>query len=230
MSTDLIPFADLDNMAAAMAASKLFGAKTKDEALSLMLIAQAEGMHPAAAARDYHIIQGKASKKAEAMLRDFLNAGGKVEWHKLDDTGADATFSHPQGGTVRIVWDMARVEKAKISNKDMYDKYRRQMLRSRCVSEGVRTVCPLATGGMLAPEEVPEAVQREKEVAGEVVCLDLKERAAFEKAIAGSTDADLLADLWLSIAKACKAADDLDAYNDLKEKVAAKGAELKKAA
>jgi len=151
---DLIPVRDLEVMAAAFAKSKLFGAKTPEEALSLMLVAQAEGMHPAAAARDYHIIQGKASKKAEAMLRDFLQAGGKVEWHKLDDTVADATFSHPQGGTVRIVWDMERVAKAKISNKEMYDKYRRQMLRSRTVSEGVRTVCPMATSGMYAPEEV----------------------------------------------------------------------------
>lgn len=153
---DLVPLRDLEVMAAAFAKSKLFGAKTPEEALSLMLVAQAEGMHPAAAARDYHIIQGKGSKKAEAMHRDFLNAGGKVEWHKLDDTAADATFSHPQGGTVRIVWDMERVAKAKISNKDMYDKYRRQMLRNRCVAEGARTVYPAATGGMYAPEELAD--------------------------------------------------------------------------
>lgn len=154
---DLVPLRDLEVMAAAFAKSKLFGAKTPEEALSLMLVAQAEGMHPAAAARDYHIIQGKGSKKAEAMHRDFLNAGGKVEWHKLDDTAADATFSHPQGGTVRIVWDMERVAKAKISNKEMYDKYRRQMLRNRCVAEGARTVYPAATGGMYAPEEITDA-------------------------------------------------------------------------
>lgn len=154
--TDLIPVADLERMAHAFAKSKLFGAKTADEALSLMLIAQAEGMHPASAARDYHIIEGKASKKAEAMLRDFLKVGGRVEWHALDDLHADATFSHPQGGTVRITWDMKRVEAAQIKNMAMYKKYPRAMLRSRTVSEGVRTVCPLATGGMYTPEEAIE--------------------------------------------------------------------------
>lgn len=153
---DLIPIRDLQVMADAFAKSKLFGAKTQEEALSLMLVAQAEGMHPAAAARDYHIIQGKGSKKSEAMLRDFLKAGGRVEWHQLDDAAADATFSHEQGGTVRIKWDMARVKAAQISNDAMYKKYPRQMLRSRCVSEGVRTVCPTATGGMYAPEEIHE--------------------------------------------------------------------------
>jgi hypothetical protein len=155
---DLIPIRDLEVMANAFAKSKLFGAKTPEEALSLMLVAQAEGMHPASAARDYHIIQGKGSKKSEAMLRDFLKAGGRVEWHQLDDATADATFSHEQGGTVRIKWDMARVKTAKISNTaEMYTKYPRQMLRSRTVSEGVRTVCPMATGGMYAPEEITDS-------------------------------------------------------------------------
>lgn len=150
----VIPMNDLDRMATAFAASGLFGAKTKEQALSLMLVAQAEGLHPAAAARDYDIIQGKGAKKAEAMMRDFLRAGGTVKWNALDDTQADATFSHGQGGTVRIKWDMDRVKKAKIANPAMYEKYPRQMLRSRCVSEGVRTVCPLATGGMYTPEDI----------------------------------------------------------------------------
>ena len=50
---DLIPLRDLEVMAAAFAKSKLFGAKTPEEALSLMLVAQAEGMHPAIAANPY---------------------------------------------------------------------------------------------------------------------------------------------------------------------------------
>ena len=71
-----------------------------------MAIAQAEGRHPVEAARDYDIISGKPAKKAEAMLRDFILAGGKVQWHSLTDQLADATFTHPQTGEVRIDWDM----------------------------------------------------------------------------------------------------------------------------
>jgi len=88
------------------------------------------------------------AKKSEAMLRDFLSAGGKVEWHQLDNELADATFSHPAGGTIRISWDMERARKAGLGGKDMYLKYPRQMLRARVVSEGVRTVWPSATSGM----------------------------------------------------------------------------------
>jgi hypothetical protein len=150
----LVPMNELQIMAEAIASSGLFGAKKPAEALALMLVAQAEGRHPATVARDYDIIQGKPAKKAEAMLRDFIESGGKVEWHALDDTIADATFSHPSGGTARISWDIARAGQAGLGGKDMWKKWPRQMLRSRTVSEGVRTVCPSATSGMYVPEEV----------------------------------------------------------------------------
>lgn len=147
-------YGDLERLAASIAQSGLFGIKTKDQAIAMMMIAHAEGRHPALAARDYDVIQGRPAKKAEAMLRDFLEAGGKVEWHALTDEVADATFSHPQGGTVRINWDMARAAKAQLSSKDMFKKFPRQMLRSRTVSEGVRTVWPMATSGMYVPDEL----------------------------------------------------------------------------
>lgn len=149
----MVSFADVERMAEEMAAAKLFGQQTKQQILSLMLIAQANGQHPAAAARDYDVIKGRPSKKAEAMLRDFLLAGGSVEWHSYTDTKCEATFSHPQGGSVRVDWDKPRMQKAKISNDDMYSKYPRNMFRARCISEGVRTVYPVATGGMFTPEE-----------------------------------------------------------------------------
>jgi hypothetical protein len=123
-----------------------------------MLIAQAYGQHPAISAMEYHIIAGKPSKKSEAMLASFIQAGGKVQWHKLDDTIADATFSHPQGGEIRLTWDIKMADKAGLLSKDgtLYRKYPRAMLRSRLIAEGVRTIYPAATGGMLAKEEVED--------------------------------------------------------------------------
>lgn len=147
-----MPINDMQTLALAIAKSGLFGIKTPDQALVLMAIAQAEGRHPVEAARDYDIIQGRPAKKAEAMMRDFIQAGGKVEWHELSDQRADATFTHPQTGSVRIDWDMQRAVTA-FGKKEMYGKFPRQMLRSRVVSEGVRTLWPLATSGMYVPEE-----------------------------------------------------------------------------
>ena len=79
--SNLVPVADIERMALAVAKSGLFGVRTADEAMALMLIAQAEGQHPAIAARDYHIIQGRPALKADAMLARFQNSGGKVEYH-----------------------------------------------------------------------------------------------------------------------------------------------------
>jgi len=156
-----IPMGDVMKMAEAVAKSGLFGVKSPEQALALMLVAQAEGRHPALAARDYDIIQGRPAKKTEAMLRDFLENQGKVEWHQLDDAMASATFSHPSGGTVKIDWDIKRASAAGLSSRDMWKKYPRQMLRSRCVSEGIRTVCPMATSGMYVPEEIRDIVEKD---------------------------------------------------------------------
>jgi hypothetical protein len=144
---------DIERLAEAVAKSRMFGITTKEQAMVLMAISQAEGRHPALAARDYHIIQGKPTKTTEAIQRDFLTAGGTIKWHRLDDTIADATFSHPIGGTVRIDWDHARVVKAGLAGREMHQKYTRAMLRARCVSEGVKSVYPAATSGMYTPEE-----------------------------------------------------------------------------
>jgi hypothetical protein len=159
---------DMERLATAIAKSGLFGIRTPEQALVLMAIAQAEGRHPVEAARDYDIIGGKPAKKAEAMMRDFIQAGGKVQWHSLTDELADATFTHPQTGEVRIDWDMKRAQTA-FGKKDNYAKFPRQMLRSRVVSEGVRTLWPLATSGMYVPEEQADIPAKETPHTGSTI-------------------------------------------------------------
>lgn len=147
--------ADIKEIALAIANGGLFGSRDPAAVLTLCLLAHAEGQHPAVVFRDYHIIQGKPAKKADAMLRDFVTAGGRVEWHRLDDTVADATFTHPGGGSARIDWTMERARNAGLSTP-MWKKYPRQMLRSRVISEGVRTVYPGATSGLYEVGEVQD--------------------------------------------------------------------------
>ena len=89
-------------------------------------------------------------------MRDFVEAGGKMKWHSLTDEKADATFIHPQTGEVRIDWDMKRAAAAQLAGKENWKKYPRQMLRNRVVSEGIRTLWPLATSGMYVPDEVAD--------------------------------------------------------------------------
>lgn len=160
MSGEMIPYQEIEKMAAAVVKGGLFGVKTVEQAISMMLLAQSLGVHPMQAVMEYNIIQGRPSKKAEAMLASFIAAGGKVEWHKLDDTIAEATFSHPQGGTIRLSWDINRAKQAGLYDRteSNYKKYPRAMLRSRVISEGVRTIYPAATGGLRSPEEFEEEI------------------------------------------------------------------------
>jgi hypothetical protein len=143
-------------MAQAVARSGLFGIKTVDQAMALMLIAQAEGLHPATAAQEYDVIQGRPARKTHSVLARFQSAGGSVQWKTLTDIEATATFTHPRGGSVDITWTMAMAKNAKLTDKDNWKNYPRAMLRSRCVAEGVRTVFPGAIGGMLVVEEAQD--------------------------------------------------------------------------
>ena len=147
----LIPFGDLQQMATVVAKAGCFGFKTMEQAAALMLVAQADGLHPAKAATHYHIINGKPSLTADAMLARFQTAGGRVNWDAYSDEGVTGTFSHALGGSVSITWTIARAKKAGVGN---LDKFPAAMLRARCISEGVRTVYPGVIVGMYTPEEV----------------------------------------------------------------------------
>jgi hypothetical protein len=80
-----------------------------------------------------------------------------MEMLEYTDTRVVAKFSHPQGGAVTIDWDTERAKRAGLGGKDTWKQYPRQMLRARVISEGVRTVFPGATAGMMAPEEAMDA-------------------------------------------------------------------------
>ena len=172
MSTALIPVDQVERMALAVAKSGLFGVKTPDQAMALMLIAQAEGMHPAIAARDYHVINGRPTLKADAMLARFQQAGGKVEWSDYTDQRVIGTFSHPKGGSVTIEWTVEMGRKAGLLGNQTWTKYPRQMLRSRCISEGIRTVFPGVVVGTYSEEEgqdmAPQTIVRDMGNAEEV--------------------------------------------------------------
>lgn len=156
MSTEIIPFSDLQGMAGAIAKSGLFGMKTPEQALALMLVAQAEGAHPATITQDYDIIQGKAARKTHSVLARFQKMGGTCEWHELTDRIADATFSHKSGGALRITWTFEQAKNAGLTGKDNWKNYPRAMLRARCIAEGIRAVYPAAIGGMMVSEEAQD--------------------------------------------------------------------------
>src|ERR1017187_8567795 len=82
---------ELTTMAKSIAESKMFGVTNEAQALALMLLCQAEGLHPVLALRRYHIIDGKPSMRADALQGEFEQVGS-ILWHERTEKECSATF------------------------------------------------------------------------------------------------------------------------------------------
>jgi hypothetical protein len=224
--SNLVPFQEMESMASYIVRSRLFGAKDESQAMSLMLIAQAEGCHPMTAIQDFDIVQGRPARKTHSILARFQAAGGSVAWEEITPLRAAGVFSHKQGGALRVEWTFEQAKKAGLTNKDNWKNYPQAMLRARCIAEGVRAVYPGAIGGMMAVEEAQDAVAATPQVkdmgAAEVVISQDWNAAAL-----ACSSAEELTAVWQSGIKEIQASGDKDLYNTFKATVATRGAELK---
>ena len=102
-------------------------------------------------------------RKYDFMLRQFNAMGGKHRILERSDEAAEIGLEW-QGQTIRerLTWDEAQKEKwpwakeGKLKDNWATPRSRRQMLWARVVTEGLRALCPQATGGYYAPEEFDE--------------------------------------------------------------------------
>lgn len=164
MSNDNLPIqhytvADIEVMAGAVAQSRLFGMDAP-QAMTLMLLAQSEGIHPMQAVKRYHVIQGRPALKADAMLADFQSNGGTVKWTERSDKAWEGIFRHPihapEGETFRFTIEDAR--RADLLRNPTWTKYPSNMLRARVVSNAIRAILPSVVAGIYTPEEVVDFV------------------------------------------------------------------------
>jgi hypothetical protein len=147
---------DMEIMAKTLAGSGLFGAATPQQMFALMLIADADGAHPATVAREYDIIQGRPAIKAQAALARFQAAGGKLKYKVRTDSECTVHLYHPQGGEVTVTWDMAKAKREGLDGKDNYRKRPGVMFQWRAVAEGIRAILPGCLSGVYMAEEVQD--------------------------------------------------------------------------
>ena len=156
---------DMMAMCKAVAMSGIAGAKTAEQAFALTALALAEdsggAASPAAflaalgrAQRDYHLVNGKPSMKADTMLARFQQAGGKVAWTSYTDAKVVGVFSHPAGGDVTVEWTVERGKSSGCYKDGPWKNQPRTMMRARCISEGVRTVYPCVLNGAYTDDEI----------------------------------------------------------------------------
>ena len=234
-----VTFEQMERMASAIAKSGLFAVKTPDEALTLMLVAHAEGIHPAQAMMDYDLIEHKPCLKSGAMLARFVRAGGKVQWLEQSDEKVSGKFTAPNGETIVVTWDNDRIKTAGLAGRTNHQKFPLQMKRARCISEAIRAIYPMTT--LYTPEEIrdgavevditpvqqAEAVRTAVESANATALTDAERQEHFN-AIDMAADQTALAAAFAAAWKHAKEAHDTGAQAAFKTVYDARKAELTK--
>lgn len=162
MGSELIPYQDVEKMAVTAFKAGIFGFKTIEQAISLMLVCQAEGLHPMKATQLFDILPtGKVGMKSAAMLANFQARGGKVKWVTMTDTECEAIFSSPGlSEPVTVKWTWADAVKAGLNTKQNWRAYPRQMLAARVTTDGVNRADPAARLGFY-PTEVVQDIEED---------------------------------------------------------------------
>src|SRR5215472_649028 len=111
--------AEVEQMARHAAASRMYG-MDQAQAFTLMMLCYSDGLDPIQAVRRYHVIQGRPSMRADAMLAEFQRQGGTVEWIRTDDRGCEAIFRHPRHAPKgqRVTFTLEDATRAELSGKD----------------------------------------------------------------------------------------------------------------
>ena len=123
----------------------------------------AEGKPPLELAKTYHIVEGKLSMRADAMLGRFLTTGGRVKWLERSNERVAASWSHGCNEDVTISCTLDEMKKNGVAMdktgrnlKTNWERFPRQMLTARVISEAVRLLAPQIVAGIYTPEEVSD--------------------------------------------------------------------------
>lgn len=153
-----------------VAASKMYQFNRAEEVMAVsMMIASTENLPMLKAvgvvSRQYDIIEGRPSMKAQAMLARFQDDGGVYEIVQKDNQGCIITFEHPAYAKGKPYTQKFMFRDAQASGlvmakgggvKNNWAMSTEQMCFSRAVSWGLRTVRPGIVLGMYTPEELED--------------------------------------------------------------------------
>jgi len=185
------PVAGMVQLGNAIAKSGMFGCGSLEAGQVFAMECFARRMPPLMLAERYHVIFGKLSMKAEAMLAGFEAAGGKykVLSRTADLVSVEMTING-NSQTLSLFWEEAvkepfvyegkegeivdaltsgdakRLAKLKLKSKYATPRSRTQMLWARLVSDAVRFLCPSVVSGTYTPEEIEDVEDSAAEANG----------------------------------------------------------------
>ena len=149
-----------------IAKSGMFGCERVEQGAILAMQCLVERKAPLELAKHYHIIGGKLSLRADAMLALYRERGGKVRWLQFDDLGAKARWTY-DGNDVELAYtaeDAKRAGFLPARGGSGWAKFPAEMMRARLISKAVRMLAPEVCTGTYTPEEL-EDIQRPAPVA-----------------------------------------------------------------
>jgi len=142
----------------AICRSGMFGCESKEAGIVFALQCIAENKPPLEMAKNYHLVKGKLTKRADAMLADFRRAGGKVIWEDLKNEKVQIAIFDFEGSKINGSFSMDDAKRAGLVRAgSAWDKTPAAMLRARCISETLRAIAPEIVQGVYVPEEIDVA-------------------------------------------------------------------------
>ena len=211
-------YADLENVAKAMVASGFFNDATKISQAIVKIMAGAEiGIGPFGSMNGIHIIQGKPAFGANVMASK-VKSSGRYNYRvtEMSDTNCTLEFMEYFNGAWQTsgVSSFSIADAKKAGTKNL-DKFPRNMLFARAMSNGVRWFCPDVMNGSVVytPEELGADVDQDGNVIDDIVEGDFQEEAPLTPAELSAAVQDtrptrdqILAELpSLTVEEACKA-------------------------
>lgn len=167
------PIAAIKSLGTMFAKSGMFGCEKEEQGQVLAMICLSERKSPVAITTNYDIVEGKLRKKALAALADFRSAGGKHKWLASGDTPAvkdedrfaELELTDREGVKVTYRYSMADARaEGLVKDRSRWVKRPGNMLRARCISNGLGMICPEIFAGEddnESPETEPKPLLRE---------------------------------------------------------------------
>ena len=144
----------------AISESGMFGCNKLEQGVIIALQCIAENKPPLEIAKTYHLVKGKLTKRADAMLADFQRSGGKFVWDDLENREVQSgTFTDPDGNAYNVSYSINDAKAAGYYNTkadSSWQKTPAAMLRARVISSTLRAIAPQIVTGVYTPEEAAQ--------------------------------------------------------------------------
>ncbi len=140
--------------------SGMFGCNKPEQGIIIALQCIAENKPPLEMAKNYHLVKGKLTKRADSMLADFKRSGGKIKWGDIKNREVQSgTFTDPDGNVYDVSYSIDDAKAAGVYNNKAdtpWQKTPAAMMRARLVSETLRAIAPEIVTGVYTPEEAAQ--------------------------------------------------------------------------